>query len=119
MIHNDLSHLRVVFYYCLTTQYQTHAQSEHHNHDAAHPTPTLTQTALGGQHLAERLTQLSTGLGHHVNDHKAIKTQLENIAEEQQTKTLQQAPYTLIDSAADTLLQRSMGEMITTLPIHF
>ncbi|MBH0087326.1 DUF2345 domain-containing protein, partial [Psychrobacter sp. SCQQ22] len=39
----------------------------------------------------------------------------------QQTKTHQQAPYTLIDSAADTsyvsddtLIQRSMGEMITT-----
>ncbi|MGO2735228.1 DUF2345 domain-containing protein, partial [Psychrobacter sp.] len=38
-----------------------------------------------------------------------------------QTKTHQQAPYTLIDSAADssyvsedTLIQRSMGEMITT-----
>ena len=47
--------------------------------------------------------------------------QLETIAEEQQTKTHQQAPYTLIDSAADssyvsedTLIQRSMGEMITT-----
>jgi len=64
---------------------------------------------------------LATGLGRQVNDHKAIKTQLESIAEEQQTKTHQQAPYTLIDSAADTsyvsddtLIQRSMGEMITT-----
>ncbi|MGP9493340.1 DUF2345 domain-containing protein [Psychrobacter sp. AOP7-B1-24] len=43
------------------------------------------------------------------------------MAEEQQTKTHQQAPYTLIDGAADTsyvsdetLIQRSMGEMITT-----
>ena len=55
------------------------------------------------------------------DSYKAIKTQLENIAEEQQTKTHQTAPYTLIDSAADTsyvsddtLIQRSMGEMITT-----
>ena len=65
--------------------------------------------------------QLATGLGRQVNDHKAIKTQLENIAEEQQTKTHQTTPYTLIDSAADssyvsddTLIHRSMGEMITT-----
>ncbi|WP_319021023.1 DUF2345 domain-containing protein [Psychrobacter sp. FME61] len=43
------------------------------------------------------------------------------MAEEQQTKTHQQAPYTLIDGAADTsyvsdetLIQRSMGEMVTT-----
>ncbi|MGP9600497.1 DUF2345 domain-containing protein [Psychrobacter sp. AOP42-A1-21] len=64
---------------------------------------------------------MATGLGRQVNDHKAIKTQLETIAEEQQTKTHQQAPYTLIDGAADTsyvsdetLIQRSMGEMITT-----
>ncbi|WP_288998695.1 DUF2345 domain-containing protein, partial [uncultured Psychrobacter sp.] len=56
-----------------------------------------------------------------MNDHKAIKAQLETIAEEQQTKTHQTTPYTLIDSAADssyvssdTLIQRSMGEMITT-----
>ena len=65
--------------------------------------------------------QLATGLGRQINDHKAIKTQLENIAEEQQTKTHQTTPYTLIDSAADssyvsddTLIHRSMGEMITT-----
>ncbi|MGP9597902.1 type VI secretion system Vgr family protein, partial [Psychrobacter sp. AOP29-E1-4] len=83
-----------------STQPQTHAQSEQHNYQQH--TPTLTQTALGGQHLAERLTQLATGLGRQVNDHKAIKTQLETIAEEQQTKTHQQAPYTLIDGAADT-----------------
>ena len=102
-----------------STQPQTHAQSEQHNYQQH--TPTLTQTALGGQHLAERLTQLATGLGRQVNDHKAIKTQLETIAEDQQTKTHQQAPYTLIDGAADTsyvsddtLIQRSMGEMITT-----
>ncbi|MBE0443435.1 MULTISPECIES: type VI secretion system Vgr family protein [unclassified Psychrobacter] len=84
----------------ITTQPQTHAQSEQHNYQQH--TPTLTQTALGGQHLAERLTQLATGLGRQVNDHKAIKTQLETIAEDQQTKTHQQAPYTLIDGAADT-----------------
>ncbi|MGP9514078.1 DUF2345 domain-containing protein, partial [Psychrobacter sp. AOP5-GZ1-6] len=102
-----------------STQPQTHAQSGQHNYQQH--TPTLTQTALGGQHLAERLTQLATGLGRQVNDHKAIKTQLEAIAEEQQSKTHQQAPYTLIDGAADTsyvsddtLIQRSMGEMITT-----
>ncbi|MBH0065010.1 DUF2345 domain-containing protein [Psychrobacter sp. SZ93C1] len=102
-----------------STQPQTHAQSGQHNYQQH--TPTLTQTALGGQHLAERLTQLATGLGRQVNDHKAIKTQLESIAEDQQTKTHQQAPYTLIDSAADTsyvsddtLIQRSMGEMVTT-----
>ncbi|MGO2340994.1 MAG: DUF2345 domain-containing protein, partial [Psychrobacter sp.] len=103
----------------LSTQPQTHAQYGQHNYQQH--TPTLTQTALGGQHLAERLTQLATGLGRQVNDHKAIKTQLETIAEEQQTKTHQQAPYTLIDGAADTsyvsdetLIQRSMGEMVTT-----
>ena len=45
----------------LSTQPQTHAQSEQHNYQ--HHTPTLTQTSLGGQHLAERLTQLATGLG--------------------------------------------------------
>ncbi|WP_288998649.1 DUF2345 domain-containing protein [uncultured Psychrobacter sp.] len=56
-----------------------------------------------------------------MNDHKAIKAQLETIAEEQQTKTHQSTPFTLIDSAADssyvssdTLIQRSMGEMIIT-----
>ncbi|MGP5203027.1 DUF2345 domain-containing protein [Psychrobacter aquimaris] len=103
----------------LSTQAQTHAQAGQHNYQQH--TPTLTQTSLGGQHLAERLTQLATGLGRQVNDHKAIKTQLENIAEEQQTKTHQTTPYTLIDSAADssyvsddTLIHRSMGEMITT-----
>ncbi|WP_299185306.1 DUF2345 domain-containing protein [uncultured Psychrobacter sp.] len=103
----------------LSTQAQTHVQSGQHNYQ--HYTPTLTQTALGGQHLAERLTQLATGLGRQVNDHKAIKTQLETIAKEQQTKTHQQTPFTLIDSAADssyvssdTLIQRSMGEMIST-----
>ena len=77
----------------LSTQPQTHAQSEQHNYQ--HHTPTLTQTALGGQHLAERLTQLATGLGRTVNDHSVIKTQLESIAKEQQTKTNQQTPYTL------------------------
>ena len=103
----------------LSTQPQTHAQYGQHNYQ--HHTPTLAQTALGGQHLTERLTQLATGLGRQVNDHNSIKMQLETIAEEQQTKTHQQAPYTLIDSAADssyvsedTLIQRSMGEMITT-----
>ena len=111
MIHNDLSHLWVVFYYCFTTQPQSYAQSGQHNYQ--HHTPTLTQTALGGQHLAERLTQLATGLGRNANDHKSIKIQLENIAEEQQTKTRQQSPYTLIDS------ERTMGEMVTTLPMHF
>ncbi|AMN66984.1 DUF2345 domain-containing protein [Psychrobacter sp. P11G5] len=105
----------------LSTQPQTNAQVQKHNYQ--HHTPTLTQTALGGQHLAERLTQLATGLGlgRNVNDHKVIKTQLETIAKEQQTKTHQQTPFTLIDSAADssyvssdTLIQRSMGEMIST-----
>ena len=103
----------------LSTQPQTHTQSGQHNYQQH--TPTLTQTGLGGQHLTERLTQLATGLGRHVNDHKAIKTQLETIAEEQQTKTHQTMPYTLIDSAADsayvsddTLIHRSMGEMIST-----
>lgn len=103
----------------LSTQPQTHAQSEQHNYQ--HHTPTLTQTSLGGQHLAERLTQLATGLGRNVSDHSVIKTQLESISDEQQTKTHQQTPYTLIDSAADSsyvsedlLIQRSMGEMITT-----
>ncbi|MBE0405578.1 DUF2345 domain-containing protein [Psychrobacter sp. AOP22-C1-22] len=103
----------------LSTQPQTHAQSGQHNYQ--HYTPTLTQTSLGGQHLAERLTQLATGLGRQVNDHNAIKTQLETIAEEQQTNTHQTNPYTLIDSAADssyvsdnTLIHRTMGEMITT-----
>ena len=106
-------------YLALSTQPQTHAQTGQHNYQ--HHTPTLTQTSLGGQHLAERLTQLATGLGRQVNDHKAIKTQLETIAEEQQTKTHQTTPFTLIDSAADTgyvsddlLIHRSMGEMITT-----
>ncbi|MDN5732775.1 MULTISPECIES: DUF2345 domain-containing protein [unclassified Psychrobacter] len=103
----------------LSTQPQTHAQTGQHNYQ--HHTPTLTQTSLGGQHLAERLTQLATGLGRQVNDHNAIKTQLETIAEEQQTKTHQTTPFTLIDSAADTgyvsddlLIHRSMGEMIMT-----
>jgi len=103
----------------LSTQPQTHAQTGQHNYQ--HHTPTLAQTALGGQHLTERLTQLATGLGRQVNDHNSIKMQLETIAEEQQTKTHQTMPFTLIDSAADssyvsedTLIQRSMGEMITT-----
>ena len=103
----------------LSTQAQTHAQSEQHNYQ--HHTPTLTQTSLGGQHLTERLTQLATGLGRNVNDHQAIKSQLESIAQEQQTKTHQTTPYTLIDSAADSsyvsedlLIQRTIGEMITT-----
>ncbi len=54
-------------------------------------------------------------------DHSVIKIQLENISDEQQTKTYQSTPFTLIDSAADTgyvsddlLIHRSMGEMITT-----
>ncbi|MGP9689172.1 type VI secretion system Vgr family protein [Psychrobacter sp. AOP22-C1-C5] len=84
----------------LSTQPQTHAQSEQHNYQ--HHTPTLTQTSLGGQHLSERLTQLATGLGRNVKDHQVIKSQLESIAKKQQTKTHQQTPYTLIDSAADT-----------------
>ncbi|MGE6796632.1 DUF2345 domain-containing protein [Psychrobacter okhotskensis] len=103
----------------LSTQPQTHTQSGQHNYQQY--TPTLTQTALGGQHLTERLTQLATGLGRNVKDHANIKTQLESIAKEQDTKTHQQTPYTLIDSAADsayisddTLIQRSMGEMIST-----
>ncbi len=103
----------------LSTQAQTHAQSGQHNYQQH--TPTLTQTALGGQHLAERLTQLATGLGRNVKDHANIKTQLESIAKEQDTKTHQQTPYTLIDSAADTsyvsddiLIHRTMGEMINT-----
>ncbi|MBE0407938.1 DUF2345 domain-containing protein [Psychrobacter sp. AOP22-C1-22] len=103
----------------LSTQPQTHEQSGQHNYQQH--TPTLTQTGLGGQHLADRLTQLATGLGRQVNDHNAIKTQLETIAEEQQTTTHQQTPYTLIDSSADTsyvgtdtLIHRSMGEMIST-----
>ncbi|MEN2751485.1 DUF2345 domain-containing protein [Psychrobacter sp. FBL11] len=67
------------------------------------------------------LTQLATGLGRNPKDHKAIKTQLEAISEEQQSKTHQQTPYTLVDSAADisyisqdTLIHRTMGEMLTT-----
>ena len=103
----------------LSTQAQTHAQSGQHNYQQH--TPTLTQTGLGGQHLAERLNQLATGLGRNPKDHKAIKTQLESIAKEQQTKTHHTTPYTLIDSAADisyvsadTIIQRTMGEMITT-----
>lgn len=103
----------------LSTQAQTHIQSGQHNYQQH--TPTLTQTGLGGQHLAERLTQLATGLGRQVKDHKVIKTQLESIAKEQQTNTHQTTPYTLIDSAADTsyasadtLIHRTMGEMITT-----
>ena len=103
----------------LSTQAQTHIQSGQHNYQQH--TPTLTQTGLGGQHLAERLTQLATGLGRNVKDHKVIKTQLESIAKEQQTNTHQTTPYMLIDSAAyssyvstDTLIHRSMGEMITT-----
>ena len=115
-----MSHLRVVFLnIALSTQPQTHAQSGQHNYQQH--TPTLTQTGLGGQHLAARLTQLATGLGRQVNDHKAIKTQLKTIAEEQHTKTHQSTPFTLIDSAADTgyvsddlLIHRSMGEMIMT-----
>ena len=103
----------------LSTQAQTHIQSG--QHDYQQHTPTLTQTGLGGQHLAERLTQLATGLGRQVKDHNAIKTQLESIAKEQQTTTHQTTPYMLIDSAADTsyvsadtLIHRTMGEMITT-----
>ena len=107
----------------ISTHAQTHAQSG--QHDYQHHTPTLTQKSLGGQHLSERLTQLATGLGRNSKDHKAIKTQLETIAKEQDTnqlnKTHQTTPYTLIDSAADisyvsddTIIQRSMGEMLTT-----
>ena len=54
----------------LSTQPQTHAQSGQHNYQ--HHTPNLTQTSLGGQHLAERLTQLATRLGRQLNDHQAI-----------------------------------------------
>ncbi len=103
----------------LSSQPQTHEQSWQHNYQ--HHTPTLTQTSLGGQHLAERLAQLATGLGRNSKDHKAIKSQLEAIAKEQQSKTHQTTPYTLIDSAADisyvsddTIIQRSMGELLTT-----
>lgn len=103
----------------LSTQPQTHAQSEQHNYQ--HHTPTLTQTSLGGQHLAERLTQLATGLGRNVHDHQLIKSQLESIAKEQETNTHQQTPYTLIDGAADSsyvsedmIIQRTMGELIST-----
>ena len=103
----------------LSSQPQTHEQAQ--EHDYQHHTPTLTQTSLGGQHLAERLTQLATGLGRDSKDHKAIKTQLESISEEQKSKTHQTAPYTLIDSAADTnyvstdtLIHRTMGELLTT-----
>ncbi|MGP5120688.1 DUF2345 domain-containing protein [Psychrobacter alimentarius] len=71
--------------------------------------------------MAERLTQLTTGLDRSVNDHSVIKSQLESIAKEQDTKTHQTTPYTLIDSAADSsyvsedlLIQRSMDKMITT-----
>ena len=78
-----LSHLRVVFLLVPPTHpqryVQTHAQSGQHNYQ--HHTPTLTQTALGGQHLAERLTQLATGLRRHVDDHKAIKTQFDAMIE--------------------------------------
>ncbi|ERL55787.1 DUF2345 domain-containing protein [Psychrobacter aquaticus] len=103
----------------LSTQPQTHAQSEQHNYQ--HHTPTLTQTSLGGQHLVERLTQLATGLGRNVNDHQAIKFQLESIIKEQDAKTHQTIPHTLIDSASDIsyisedmIIHRSMGEMTTT-----
>ena len=103
----------------ISSQPQTHAQSG--QHDYQHHTPTLTQTSLGGQHLAERLTQLAMGLGRNSKDHKVIKTQLEAISEEQQSQTHQTTPYTLIDSAADssyiseeTLIHRTMGELLTT-----
>ncbi len=103
----------------LSSQPQTHAQSGQHNYQQH--TPTLTQTSLGGQHLAERLTQLTTGLGRHAKDHKAIKTQLETIAKEQESQTHHATPYTLIDSAADisyvsddTIIQRTMSELLTT-----
>ena len=69
---------------------QTHAQSGQHNYQ--HHTPTLTQTALGGQHLAERLTQLATGLGRHVNDHKAIKTQLKVSQRNSKPKPISKRP---------------------------
>ena len=81
----------------------------------------MTHTSLGGQHLAERLTQLATGLVRNVHDYQAIKFQLESIAKEQDTKTHQQIPYTLIDSAADSsyvskdmIIHHTMGEMIST-----
>ena len=103
----------------LSSQPQTHEQAQ--EHDYQHHTPTLTQTSLGGQHLAERLTQLATGLGRNSKDHKAIKTQLESIAKEQETATHQTTPFTLIDSAAntsyiseETLIHRTMGELLTT-----
>ena len=64
-------------------------------------------------------------MGRNSKDHKAIKTQLESIVKEQDAnqlnKTHQTTPFTLIDSAADTsyvsddtIIQRTMGEMITT-----
>ena len=103
----------------LSTQPQTHAQAS--EHDYQHHTPTLTQTSLGGQHLTERLTQLATGLGRNPKDHKAIKTQLEAIAKEQETATHHTTPFTLIDGAADisytsqdTLVHRTMGELLTS-----
>ena len=83
-----LSHFRVVFLLVPPTHpqryAQTHTQSGQHNyqqHSTAQHTPTLTQTALGGQHLVERLTQLATGLGRQVNDHKVIKTQFDAMIE--------------------------------------
>ena len=64
-------------------------------------------------------------MGRNSKDHKAIKTQLESIVKEQDAnqlnKTHQTTPFTLIDSAADTsyvsddtIIQRTMGELLTT-----
>ncbi|NRD71629.1 DUF2345 domain-containing protein [Psychrobacter okhotskensis] len=64
-------------------------------------------------------------MGRNSKDHKAIKTQLESIVKEQDAnqlnKTHQTTPFTLIDSAADisyvsddTIIHRTMGEMIST-----
>ena len=103
----------------LSSQPQTHEQSG--EHDYQQHTPTLTQTSLGGQHLNERLVQLSTGLGRQVNGHSDIKDQLEAIAKEQEQSTHHSRPYTLIDSGADSsyvsetmIVHRSMGEMLST-----
>lgn len=103
----------------LSTQPQTHEQTG--RHDYQQHTPTLNQTSLGGQHLNERLVQLSTGLGRQVNGHSDIKDQLEAIAKEQEQSTHHSRPYTLIDSGADNsyvsetmIMHRSMGEMLST-----
>lgn len=107
----------------ISSQPQTHAQShtQSEQHDYQHHTPTLNQTSLGGQHLAERLSQLASGLGRNVSSHNDIKTQLEAITKEQTSTTHHKTPYTLIDGASDCsyvseelLVHRSMGEMLST-----